>query len=384
MRIGINTLFMIPEHVGGTEIYLRNLLINLAKIDNENEYILFTNKENFGTFGIEQDNFSEVLCNIPARLRPLRMLWEQLVLPLQIKKHNIDILHSPGYVSPLLASCPSVVTIHDMQYYYYPKNFVKARLIYFKIFVPLSAKKATKIITVSNNSKKDIVNILKIPEDKVIVTYAASRSLNRRNLKDEIKRREAMQKYSIEGRYILSVASLLPHKNLDGLIYAFEKIANKIEHQLILVGIKETALKDIQSTLEQVGILKDRIKVLGFVADKDLFYLYSGADLFVLPSLFEGFGLPILEAMSCGCPVMASNVTSIPEIVGEAGLLINPRDIDDISTKMYMILTNDQLKRDLIKRGYERVKTFSWLEMAKKTLKVYKTAFEERSKVRDS
>lgn len=371
---------MVPEHVGGTEIYLRNLLINLAKIDNENEYILFTNKENHGTFGIEQDNFSEVLCNIPAKLRPLRMLWEQLVLPLQVKEYNIDIIHSLGYVSPLLASCPSVVTIHDMQYYYYPQNFMKARLIYFKIFVPLSAKKAKKIITISNNSKKDIVNILKIPEEKVIVTYGASRSLNSRNLQDEVKRRGIMQKYSIDGKYILSVASLLPHKNLDSLVYAFGKIANRIEHQLVLVGIKETALRDIQSALEQVGILKDRIKILGFVTDRDLFYLYSGADLFVLPSLFEGFGLPVLEAMSCGCPVAASNVTSLPEIVGGAGLLFNPRDMDDIGTKMYMILTNDQLKRDLIKRGYGRVKTFSWLEMAKKTLEVYKTAFEERSK----
>lgn len=381
MRIGVNALFFIPGKHGGTETYLRNLFLSLSMVDKENEYILFTNRENSGNFGIiKQDNFSEVLCNFPARFKLLRVFYEQMILPIMAKRYEIDVLHSPSYVSPVWKYCGAklVVTIHDMMYKYYPENYPRGQLFYYRNFIPASARKAEKIIAVSNNTKKDIISILRITESKVKVIYEAPDGRFRSDLSDAEKVK-VRRKYNLPERFILSVASFNPHKNIDGLVRAFNVI--KGNHgalwKLVLLGWKLPYFSKIVKVIGGLGLSRD-VLFTGYVPDEELPYIYSLADLYVFPSFFEGFGLPPLEAMACGCPVVAANTTSIPEVVGDAGVLVDPHDFKGMAQVMVKLLMEDSLRDDLINRGLGRVKLFSWEKTAKETLKVYEEVARQR------
>ncbi len=374
MRIGINTLFLIPGQVGGTETYLRGLIFGLSNIDEENEYILYTNKENHNSFEAKE-NFSKYRCNLSAHNRAKRVFYEQLVLPKIIKRDKIDVLHSPGYISPILLGSAKVVTIHDMQYHYYPHYFAKTKLLYWKYFIPLSARYSDVIVAVSKHAKKNIVEILGIPEEKVIVTFESTKFSMLETPGREVHV-NLLNQFKINKEYILSVAALLPHKNLDRLINAFSLILDKVNHQIVLVGLKGQALKSIGEIIEKKG-MQDRVILTGYVADHELLFLYKNASLFVLPSLFEGFGIPVLEAMSVGCPVAASNRTSIPEVLGDAGMLFEPEDESSIADAIYSILSDTNLRNKFIERGLARSKMFSWPKVAKETLRAYRIAYDK-------
>jgi len=381
MRIGINALFLIPGKVGGSEVYLRNLLCHLAKIDRQNEYILFVNKENFHTFQISQPNFTEVFCPIKASFRPARILWEQFILPFQIKKSNIEVLHSPGYTAPLLVSCCSIVTIYDMNCFYYPEDFSKSTTFFLKLLVTLAARRSDKIITGSRNSKKDIVQILKISESKTCVIYGAASSHLSVPLAIENKvRGKLKQRYSINKKFILTVSVSHPHKNLYRLIEAYDILYKKyqIDCQLVIVGIKGRAQSVLMSLVKELSLEK-RVMFTGWIPDEDLSLLYSEAELFVFPSLFEGFGIPILEAMAHGTPVVSSNTTSLPEVAGRAALLVDPYRVDKIAEAMHRILTDETLRATLIKKGFNRASQFSWEKTARETLFAYKRVCERAS-----
>jgi len=380
MRIGINILFLIPGKVGGSEIYLRNLLENLTMIDRENEYILFTNMENSGTFKISQDNFKEVLCPVRASFRPARVLWEQFILPFQIKKYRIEVLHSPGYTAPLLASCCSIVTIHDMNYFYYPEDFSKLTTFFLKLLVPLAARRSRKIITVSRNSKKDIVQILKIPESKICVIYEAGSSHLSVPIVIENKVREKLkERCGIDKKFILTVSVSHPHKNLHRLVEAYDILCKRyqIACQLLIVGIKGRAQSGLMNLVKELSLEK-RVIFTGWVSNEDLLLLYSEAELFVFPSLFEGFGIPVLEAMAQGTPIVSSNAASLPEVVGDGALLVDPCNIDEIAEAMHRVLTDETLRVALIKRGFKRVSRFSWEKTARETLAVYKRVYKQK------
>ena len=374
MRIGINTLFILPGKVGGTETYVRGLIHGLTQVDKKNEYVLFTHNENHHTFEYNSGQFSKKLCPVPVKSRLARVAYEQMVVPRLVVKHGTDILHSPGYVSPIVGKFGKIVTIHDMQYHYYPENFPKARLFYWKHFVPLSARRADIVITVSNNSKKDIVELLKVPAEKVVVTYESSKFAG--DLDAFEFDEQALDKHGIRSKYILSVGSLLPGKNLDKLIEAFSLIMDKTEHQLVLAGMNGHAIKSVRNVLMEKEIGRDRVMLLGRVSDELLFSLYKNAALFVLPSLFEGFGIPLVEAMSLGCPVAASDRTSIPEVVGDAAVLFDPEVPERIGEAMISVLSDRSLRSGLVRRGLERAKLFSWEKMAQETLGAYDRAYD--------
>lgn len=374
MRIGINTLFMLPGKVGGTETYVRGLIHGLSQVDKKNEYILFTHNENHHTFEYNSGQFSKILCPIPAKNRLARVAYEQLFLPRVVTKYRIDVLHSPGYVSPVVGKFGKVVTIHDMQYIYYPGYFSKTKLLYWKHLLPLSARRSDVILTVSENSKTDIANFLNIPRNKIFVTYEAPKFCSDSDKGDSLP--TVMKKYGIRHNYVLSVASLLPHKNLDRLIEAFALLEGKIDHQLVLVGIKGPALNEIKKRIKNKLKHPERVAILGYISDQDLTAIYKRASLFVLPSLFEGFGIPLLEAMSLDCPVAASNKTSIPEVVGDAALLFDPNSPDQIAKAILSVVSDKTYREQLIAKGRQRVKLFSWERMAEETVHAYSVAHE--------
>ncbi|MBI3754626.1 MAG: glycosyltransferase family 4 protein [Deltaproteobacteria bacterium] len=373
MRIGINTLFFIPGKVGGSETYIRNLIAKLSDIDSENEYFIFANRENFNEFKTGRPNFHKMLCPINASFKPGRILWEQFVLPFQTLKYKIDILFSPGYTAPIFIGCKQVVTIHDLNYYYHPDDFSSLELLFWRLLVPLSARAANRVITISKNSKRDIENILKVSPDKVDLIYEAANMFPDFGGWGDENIEKVKKKYCIDGKYILSIAAMHPHKNIHRLIEAYKILKDKYgtSHKLVLVGMKAWASKAVEGAIKGMSLEKDVI-FTGWVPLEDIPIFYKGAAVFVFPSLFEGFGIPPLEAMTCGTPVAVSNITSLPEVVGDAGKYFNPYDVEDIASKVYEVITSTALREELIKKGFEQAKKFFWEKTAKQTVDVFK------------
>ena len=261
MRIGINTLFFIPGKVGGSETYIRNLISKLSDIDKENEYFIFANRENFNEFKIDKPNFHKALCPINASFKPGRILWEQFVLPFQTLKYKIDILFSPGYTAPIFTKCKQVVAIYDLNYYHHPEDFSRFELIFWKLLIPLSARVADRIIVLSNNSKRDIENVLDVPSNKVVPIYLAANIFSNAADWTKEKIREVKKKYKIDKDYILSVAASHPHKNLCRLIEAYKIIKDRYGsgHKLVLVGMKARASKAVEHAIKNMSLEEDVI-----------------------------------------------------------------------------------------------------------------------------
>jgi glycosyltransferase involved in cell wall biosynthesis len=370
MRIGINALFMIPGGVGGSETYLRNLVAHLGRIDQINEYVVFTNKESSNTFRLTGSNFREILCPIRAVFRPARVIYEQLFLPLQAKKHNIDVLHSPGYTAPIATPCRSVVTIYDLNFLRHPEDFSRLSALTLKILVPMAAKRCDMIITLSKNSMRDIVAALDVAEKNVHVIYpAASESVSERK---GSRVNQVRQRYGIRGKFILSVAASHPHKNLYRLVEAYHTLRKKhsIEHQLVLVGLEGRDHSRILSLIEELS-LEGEVVATGWIPGEHLALLYESADVSVLTSLYEGFGLPVLEAMKHGVPVVSSNVASLCEATGGATILVDPYKVPDIAAAIQQVLVDPVLRASLVERGYKQAQEFSWAETARQTLAAY-------------
>lgn len=370
MRIGINAIFLVAGEGGGIERYLRNLIKALQKLDHENEYIIFTNKDNTGTFDL-QGNFKECFSPVSARFRPAKILWEQFVLPFQVKNAGIDVLFSPGNVSPLFVSCPSVVVIHDLIPFVRSDNFSKIELCALRFLLRLTAKMATRIITVSRSSEREIMSQFQISSDRISVIYLAC-GQNFFYSQPSVEEIEKLKKqYGIKGDFILCTTSTRPYKNIDRLLLAFKLLKKRhaLKHRLVLVGASGRHYRFLLKMVADLGLDED-VVFTGFVPDKVLPTLYSAASVFIYPSLYEGFGLPILEAMACGTPVVASNITSMPEVVGDAGLMFDPYDVEEICKKIYRILSNEDRRNELVMKGKQRARKFSWEKTAKEVVNV--------------
>lgn len=374
MRIGINTLAVIPSEIGGTQTYLRKLIENLARIDRSNEYFLFVGPWNKDLFEIKQENFQPMMCNIPVKPLAIRVLYEQIILPFFAWKNKIDIFHFPANVSPFVLSCPSVLTIHDTCAFTIPELIPAILRQYWKIMVRSSARNANVVIAVSRSSKENIVRFLGISKEKIQVIYHGS----------EHQILEARgQNYSVSGQnevgghfpYVLWVGKLFSHKNLPRLLHAFAKLieTSKMKYRLVICGMRSWGYSPLVKTVKELG-LQGRVIFKGYVPHNELKPIYNNACLFVFPSLIETFGLPILEAMSHGVPVVTSNYGAMAEIAGDAALLVDPYDVDEIVEAMHKVLTDENLRKDLIKKGLERAKQFSWEKTARETLSVYKKA----------
>ena len=375
MRIGINTLVAIPSEIGGTLTYVRKLIENLARIDEENEYFLFVAPWNQELFQVKKKNFRQIICNVPVEVLPLRILYEQTVLPILVWKNKIDIFHSAASVSPFLLFCPSVLTLHDVISLIFPKLTPLIFRFYRGITYRISARRAQLIITVSHSAKEDLVRFLGIRGEKIAVIYHGSEQPNVK-VKDERCTTPLQEKKRNEIPYILWVGKMYGHKKLTRLVYAYNKLIKTyqgIKHRLVLCGMKGWGYPSFAKTIEDLN-LQDKVIFKGYVPDDVLKSIYANANLFVFPSLTEGFGFPILEAMSCRVPVITSNYGGMAEIAGDAALLVDPYDVDEIAEAIYRVLTDENLRKDLIKKGLERVSQFSWEKTARETLTVYKKA----------
>jgi len=376
LRIGINTLVAVPGGIGGTQTYLQKLIENLAKIDKENEYFLFVTPWNKELFRVEQKNFREVVCSIPSKPLFLRVLYEQIALPILAWKNGINVFHFPASVSSFILFCPSVLTLHDIAPLVSGELTPPILRYYWKFAYRFSTRRVDSIITVSYSAKEDITKFLAVPKEKIKVIYHGNKPQV-----PEIKGKDKTVSNLYQNKkssfpYILWVGKMYTHKNLPRLLRAYSKLikTRHINHQLVLCGIKSWGYSSFVRTIEELN-LQDKVIFKGYIPDNELELMYLNASLFVFPSLSEGFGLPILEAMSCGIPVITSNYGAMAEVAGDAALLVDPYNIDEIAKAIYKVLTDQNLRENLIKKGLKQAKQFSWEKTAKETLKVYKEVY---------
>lgn len=372
MKIGINALYSMSGGYGGMQVYFENLTRSLLEIDSKNTYIFFCNAENYKELNFKEHNVSKVFCRASRGLSLSKTLWEQFILPLQTIAYGIDVLFSPAYIAPALISCKSVVTIHCTKYIKHPEDFDSTGLFVLKALIPISARKSDKIITVSNCTKSEVIDTYKVlPEKIAVIPYAAANHFNPSGNMAEFLH----EKYGIIGKYILSVASTKPHKNVQGLIEAYIKLKEErgIEHKLVLVGDKRPLLK--HNWFSRYSNWQDHILFTGIIPNNELSPLYSNADAFVFVSKYESFGIPIIEAMSCGTPVVTSTSYAMPEVAAGCALLADPDNTNDIAEKIYELLTKEDLKTKLVERGKKHADTFSWKNTAEMTLKVFEEIY---------
>jgi len=378
LRIGINTLVAVPSGIGGAQTYLRKLIENLAKIDKLNKYFLFVAPWNKGLFQVRQKNFQQIICNIPRKFLTRRVLYEQTSLPILTWRNRIDVLHSPASVSPFILPCPCVLTIHDVIPFVFPELIPKIPRHYWNIAYRISARLAHFIITDSYSAQKDIAKYLGISKKRLKVVYLAS-SQQKLGVKDKRQLISVQNNKRDNLPYILWVGKMFTHKNLDRVLRAYSKLIKikHINHQLIICGMRGWGYPIFARTVEELN-LQDRVIFKGYVPDDVLRSMYTKASLFVFPSLIEGFGLPIIEAMSYGVPVITSNYGAMAEVAGDAALLVDPYSVDEIAEAMHRDLTNETLRAALTKKGLKRASQFSWEITARETLAVYKRVCKQK------
>lgn len=365
MLIALNLLYLIPGVVGGTETYATSLIHALAKADGDNEYVVFVNKGAADLDVTPGENFRRVVCPFIALRRIVRYSWEQAVLPFQLRREAPDLVHSLGYVAPLAARGPHVVSVHDLNYLGHRGRRTAAGRRAFRFFVEQTVKRADHIITISDFSRGEIVKNLAVDEKKISVIHLAGRETN--------GTQSAMTTASsihspLPTPYIMAFSSLSAHKNIARLVAAFGTISHLVPHSLVLVGhLPENPV--FRTEIEKAG--SDRVRFTGYLPDDEVQSLIQHASLFAFPSLYEGFGMPILDAQHAGVPVACSAVAALPEVAGEGAYLFDPYSVESIANALSVCLLDMNLREKLVKKGCENAARFSWRKVARETLAVY-------------
>ncbi len=305
--------------------------------------------------------------NWQYRMAGPKRFWTQFGLPLALAKEPMSsapaVFFTPGHYAPRFCRCPRVIAIMDLAFFNFPEMFKKNDLWQLKNWTAYSVKKAAKIFTISRSTKNDIIKYYRVPEEKVVVTYPGYEMEKFKVQSSKFK--VIRQKYGLAGKYILAVGTLQPRKNYVRLIEVFSLLGWS-DWQLAIVGKKGWLWEEILAAPQKFGVAK-QVKFLDFVPDADLPALYKGASCFAMVSLYEGFGIPILEAMNFGCPVVAANISSLPELVGQAGILVDPYDARDIARGIKETVAT---ATELAKKGLVQCRQFSWEKCARETLKV--------------
>lgn len=355
-----------------------NLLKGFDQINNGYRYTLFIAQEDRHVFDLPEEKFDFVLIDNFFNKPSVNIFWQQTHLPFLIKKHQVDIMFMPAANRRLTwdTHVPTVGTIHDLCQFHIDNKYDGFRMLYVKKVLPLLARRLTKIITPSQSSKDDVIKYYGINEKMISVVY---NGINHQKFFPREKadaRATVHEKYNIEDNYILYLSRLEhPGKNHIKLIEAYNKLKKngRIKQKLVLVGAPWNGSEAIYDKVNELSLTQDVI-FPGFVAAEDLPLFVSGTDLFIYPSLYEGFGIPVIEAMASGVPVACSNVSSLPEIVGNGALLFNPESIDDIADKIAAILSSPEIKTDLINKAIIQARKFDWKLAAEQTLALLEKA----------
>lgn len=370
MYVGIDSRHILGQK-DGVGYYTYHLIENLIKLNTDDKFLLLL-PQRFPYKDWLNRSFQESLIKFPRSNKLFRFFWSQALLPLESKIRRIDLLHTLADISPFAFGGKKLLTVQDISFLILPQTIPRSQYFYSLRFLPYAARKADRIITPSQCTKQDLLERLSLPEEKIRVIHHAVDSLFR-PLEKKTSLKKIKEKYGIERRFLFCLSSLVRRKNLERLIRAHHHLREqgKIDHILIISGRKGWGFfKEIFKVVDELKAKKEVI-FTGYLTEEDRILFYNGADLFIYPTLYEGFGLPILEAMGCGTPVITSNTSALPEIAGDAALFIDPYRVDDIASRIQQLLEDTGLYDELRNKGLERVKAFSWEKTARQTLEVY-------------
>jgi glycosyltransferase involved in cell wall biosynthesis len=347
----------------GNEVYIRNLLKEFARLDEGSDLIAYVSKK-----GVKAD--------LPRRIRTRRVSQNPykrlgMDLPHHLQRDCPDLLHVQ-YTGPLFSAVPLVVSVHDVSFLEYPQYFTRFRALQLRLTVQQTVERAARVLTPSDFSRRAILQHYSIPEDKVVVVPNAVAS-QFRPIEREVAGAAIQRKFGFRRPFVLSVGDLQPRKNHLGLLHAFEDVLRaepRLPHELVFVGKETWYSRDLHRAVSRSPV-RDRVQFAGFVEDIDLVKFYGACDMFVFPSFYEGFGLPILEAMACGRAVACSQLTAMPEVANAAGILFDPGSKEEIARAMLDVLLNPELRARLERLGLHRAAGFSWEKSAAQTLEVY-------------
>lgn len=387
MHVGINAhlLAFTPDYrQAGLSRYIYEVVTRLPRCDTRSRFTAFAgNAPVPSEFAANKPpNLKIARSRFPTAKAPVRIAWEQTVLPLASARAKLDLLHCPVNVRPLISPCPVVITVHDVIFLRYPEAFHPAKRAYLKYMTGWSARHAAHVIAVSEQTRRDVIELLGVRPERVTTIHNGVGS-QFVPISDDRRREFSLDK-GLSRRTILYVGTLEPRKNLTMLLQAFSELAsdsNFNDTTLVIGGSKGWYYNEVFATAERLGLMgSGRVRFLGRVPDEELPLWYNIASVFVFPSKYEGFGLPPLEAMACGTPVITSNTSSLPEVVGDAGIMLPPVDPGAWAAGMRLVLGDVATARELGTGALERSKQFSWDRTARETLDVYRLVLGEKRK----
>ncbi len=371
MRIAIDAT-SVPRHRAGAGTYICNLVEALAQMDRENTYYVFARAGTFQRRKLERNRFQVVPVRLPSRVG--RLVWEQAVLPVHLRRRHVEVLHSPHLTTPALGDgWRRVVTFHDVTFFLMPRRYPALRRLYYQQAGRAGARLAHLVIAVSQTVKDDVMRRFDLPGNLVrVVPLAPGPDFCR--LDDRETLAGVRDKYGLPSRFILNVGTLEPGKNQATLVRAFRRLKEQgVAHGLVIAGQRGWMYERLFRLVDELG-LRGQVHFTGYLPDKDLVAVYNLADVFVFPSLYEGFGLPPLEAMACGLPVVASDAPAPVEVLDGAALLVSPRDEHGLTEAVGRVLRDRHLRYRLRRRGLERAAQFSWERTARETVEAYQAA----------
>ena len=372
VKIGINALFR--GEPTGVANYIIKLVKYLARLDKENQYTIFVTETNRHYFNLRQDNFHEIVCQVNTGNPIIRRVWEQTSFPKLLKACELDIIHCPTNIIPILSPCKSIVTLLDCQYFHESPKNTFLRKNFNKIFMRLSLKKADATITISESMKENILKYLGSNRKSIHVIHLGQDydDIFHHGINPDVIK----QKIGIQGKYLLFVGYPSYRKNLAGLTRGFALALKKLREPCDLVICGDINTKDESDYLNVIRLIEEleigkHVKFTGYLDDQYLSALIVGAEFLVFPSFYEGFGLPAIEAMICGTPVLVSDIPVMREIVADSGLYVNPYDYEDISKGILKLFSDENLRMKLSIEGRQRASRFTWEDTARKTLECY-------------
>jgi len=364
LRIGVNALYLIPGGVGGTEIYLRELLRALAEVDARNQYFVFTNRETGPDLVPQQPNFQEMPQRVRARFRPARIVWEQTVLPLAAVRLGLDALLNPGFTAPVYCPCAAVTVFHDMQHKRHPEHFRWFDLPFWRALLFASAHGATLLLADSEATRADVLRYYRLPAGKVRVVRLGVDPVF-------FGLRRAPEKL------LLTVSTLHPHKGLEALLRAFAQFHRALPgFRLTIAGLRGFHAAALERLREDLGLSR-AVEFTGWIPRAQLYDLYARAWAFLYPSMFEGFGMPVVEALAAGIPTGCSNIEPLCAVAGEAALRFEPGNVEDLYSAMVRLAADEPLRARLAMEGPQRAAAFSWTATARATLDAIEDACKE-------
>jgi glycosyltransferase involved in cell wall biosynthesis len=368
-RIAINAHLLAQEEGyrrAGVSRYIYNLLTHVLREDPEGDYTVFLNSRCALSLSCNQR-----VSRLPTHRPWARIFWEQFLQPRELVAENVALLHSPVNVQPLFLPCRGVVTVTDLSFMVFPESFRTFQRFYQRLFTRLSVRRASRVIAISASTARDVTHFFGVPAGRICVTLpgvdAACQPIH-----DKSRLADFRRLHGLPERFILFVGTLEPRKNLLTLLQAYAEFRRQTrsDYKLVLGGGVGWLHRPILAAVEELRLQGDVI-FPGFIPDDELPLWYNTADVFVYPSLYEGFGLPPLEAMACGTPVIVSNVSSLPEVVGDAAVLVDPHEPDEWAAALAALCRDSNLQAALASRGLERAQEFSWTRMARETIQVY-------------